>query len=402
MENLTLKRKREETKTLNQDENSSGRQSPVSRRRRVESSERSTTSENGLPDMENMEEDDMREYEVIEEVDSSKASSCSDGEDADDEREEDEGDEKTIEEKTGENSKKENEDNEECDSSMDDEEESSEDDEEDDSRSSTNSDSDEDEALADLKRLPRYQKKADNDDDEEKMDNDVFYNLFVKEAMNFFLEKDEDYQLEENLAKTVWKMVKGITKKHFAIIIGYTFFTSPRKTFDHFLCEELVSDTVEYWKRHKKADGGDDFVKEVERLEEEQRGMTKKTDIEKNEEPSESVKPYIRPDSTSPVSCVPEKELCFNMLNKLIRKDLRVETNLKEWFLKELEGYGELNEQRADRAWEIVGKLDRGFHSIIGDIFYLTEKEEVDIELMLELLERTWDMLEEFGTPENW
>ena len=52
--------------------------------------------------------------------------------------------------------------------------------------------------------------------------------------------------------------------------------------------------------------------------------------------------------------------------------------------------------------FQIVSKLDTKSQIIIGEVFYLTEREEVGIELMLELVKRMWDSLEEFGTPVDW
>ncbi|KAF1745918.1 hypothetical protein GCK72_022365 [Caenorhabditis remanei] len=264
-------------------------------------------------------------------------------------------------------------------------------DEENFSRNFNESDSDKDEEQNALKKLP-WKVSDNNDDDDESIEKNVFYDLFE-------LEIDEHYEFDEKKARAVWKMVEQCTSRLLAIIIAYTLYGTGRETFDHFLCEELVEQTVRFWRRHNRDYGGDDYLKAVKRWEEgEQRRM--KSNMEKNEESLETV--TLRPDSTNSVSRVPKKNLHFKMLDALIKKDRRDTTNEEYWLLEKIKGYGNFNLQRACRAWEIVSKLDTKSQIIIGEVFYLTEREEVGIELMLELVKRMWDSLEEFGTPVDW
>ncbi|EFO85393.1 hypothetical protein CRE_23672 [Caenorhabditis remanei] len=384
MENSTLKRRRV---------SSSGQQYLVSSSRRGEFSERSTTSENGLPDMENMGERDVREEDNIEKDESREVSSGSDGEDGDDEREDDDDENEDVErdkDKSEDDSKDEDED----------QEVSKKKDERDEDDSS---DSDEKDEITVPRRFPWKKAYDDNDNDvgtadkveeeaEDKMKQDKYYKKLVKTI--------DDKELDEDLVKAIWKFVKGGDKR-FAHIIGLTLYDTEKEFFDHHLCEEIVERAIQYWGEHK--DLSDEENEETENgVDEETKNEDDKpteSDLDKAIEssPNQSKKTEENPPSDIEKELLNSRtysreELRFRMLDRLIEEDeFKKDVDPKEWFLEELDyyegGIENVNQQRADRAWQIVRTFGSGFNMSIGATFYLTTRKEIDLEFLEEMLD---------------
>ncbi|EFO85422.1 hypothetical protein CRE_23673 [Caenorhabditis remanei] len=361
MDNSTLKRSRE---------SSSGRQSPVSSRRCVGSSERSTTSEvsydilkmkkrltyfqYGLPDMKG---NDQRIDDDIEKNESREVSSGSDREDGNDERKEDE-DQEVSKKK--------------------------------DERDEDDSVSDENDEITVPRRFPWLPKESDDEDDEEEeegkeeeeeeqMKQDEYYNKLV--------ETIDEEELNEDRVKAIWKFVKGGNKR-FAHIIGLTLYETKRQSFDHYLCEEMVERAVQFWNEHGDLSRGDD-EQSVDDMKEALKKLEEPTEKGEENTPSDVREEFLKSITYS------SKKLRFKMLDGLIEADkVKKDIDEKKWFLKELSewkgGYEKVIKQRADRAWEIVRTFGSGVNYSIGAAFYFTARFEIDLKFLEEVLEKAF------------